>query len=371
MYLSIKTNSLPKKQPDATFRNMRAAHAILLVSGLAMLSMIWISITLFPSPQPMPSNPATQLSVSSSPFDHFALETVAEPTQVVMGVSEGAKSDPRGYGVKGIMKFAKSLFDTGFDGYVVIATDHFSKVAPAVVEMIRSQYDIEKRLILINVDDYRIGFLHDMHPKELRYYLYALWSAKFTGEGTKVLITDVRDVVFQNNPFDRVYWAEAERDKDLFFFYESEAITLGNSDYNSKWIKRCFGQDVLSELYDNYVICSGTTVGTAKSIERYSRRMVLEMASNQWTKCRRDTHDQIFHNYLYAKGEFGPVQVFRQGHGPANSIGKTPKYDFIDPASSTVLNEDGTPSALVHQYDRHVPVRERVRAFIRNKYASY
>jgi hypothetical protein len=294
------------------------------------------------------------------------LPVVHNSVNVVFGVAEGAKRDPRGYGVPGLVKFAKSLFATGFDGIVVIASDALELISRDLQRIFG-----DKRIFVFDIAQYRVGRLKDLHAKELRYHLYREWAMRFTNESTRIMLTDVRDVYFQENPFSDVYFTNVPDDTNLYLFEESEKKTLGTSEHCGKWIDTCFGAQVTERLYDKKIICSGTSMGSPQGIVGYTTVMLNEMASPQsLKKCHSPLHDQAFHNVLYYDGVFEKefenlnIHVFQQGDGPANNIGISPVYkNFIQ--GDTVLNRNGIPSALVHQYDRHPSLIQKARSLMK------
>lgn len=293
-------------------------------------------------------------AVAQQQFDHFHLGLVYEQSQVVMGIAEGAKRDQWGYGAKGVSRFCQSLFDSGFDGFVVIATDASEQQKRQLARKFSGH-----KLILLNLDDTRAGFVKSIHAKELRYYLYYQWARMFLHPQTLFLLTDIRDVYFQENPFGQRFWKDIDTTADLFFFAESDSIVIGNSTFTSSWVRNCFGRSELERLSNRPVLCSGTTFGTTNAIRSYSKLMIDFMASPPRAECRKPIHDQVFHNFLHYNGLFGVrTRVFAQGEGPANNIGQQPTYKFFDEVSKKVLNRDGTASALVHQFDRYEQLRK-------------
>ena len=108
------------------------------------------------------------------------------------------------------------------------------------IKSLRKIYSGKVVLILNNPDnellkklrDFGIDFLNtDIVPTESYQsrYLYYFDYLNKSPDYKKVLLTDSRDVFFQNNPFNFSY------KQDLNFFLEDEYIL--NSSVNVKWIK--------------------------------------------------------------------------------------------------------------------------------------
>lgn len=110
-------------------------------------------------------------------------------------------------------------------------------------------------------------------------------------------------------------------------------------------------------------------MGEQVALETYLRAMVAE-SDDTGTKLMGA--DQGFHNYLYYSNKLAnamaisTLTVFEQGRGSINNMGalRTAPLDTWGNGhilrlensfntSMTVLNWDGTPSPVVHQFDRH------------------
>ena len=108
-------------------------------------------------------------------------------------------------------------------------------------------------------------------------------------------------------------------------------------------------------------------MGEQVAIETYLRAMVSE-SDDTGTKLMGA--DQGFHNYLYYSNKLASastvdsITVFDQGRGTINNLGamRTAPLESwghvveihnAQNTSMTVLNWDGTPSPVVHQFDRH------------------
>mmetsp|Transcript_12911 Transcript_12911/g.27876 ORF Transcript_12911/g.27876 Transcript_12911/m.27876 type:complete len:867 (+) Transcript_12911:75-2675(+) len=209
-----------------------------------------------------------------------------------------------------------------------------------------------------------------------------------------VMLTDVRDVYFQSDPF-----AFVTSPHELMLF---EEIFPGVT--NEHWltdlpVKKCRNVTVGPVP----VLCSGSTMGTREGIINYIQVMVEEF--DYWkarVNCRCDMvgDDQSIHNYLYYTNRFGrdtvtikhrtgPIHVVgkqasgivkrlikrtqEDGHGQSadkaeewiksNMRHKFP-YDMMnerelsewqnltDLKTGHVLNLDGVPSPQIHQTDR-------------------
>jgi len=166
-------------------------------------------------------------------------------------------------------------------------------------------------------------------------------------------IIDVRDVVFQNDPFRHPF------DTDLEVFLEAPHLMIGAEPFNTRWINDLYGPDALRSLESMVISCSGTTMGTRAGIRRYLTQMIGQVMAHDWPL---GSHDQGIDNYLLRQGRLDPVTIYANGAGPVltMSLGTSVSQD----AAGRLLNTDGTAPAAVHQYDRHPELAEKLLALV-------
>lgn len=136
---------------------------------------------------------------------------------------------------------------------------------------------------------------------------------------------------------------------------------------NKKWLSNAYGDTVVKALEDKPTICSGSTIGEQIALETYLRALVSE---SDETGTKLMGADQGFHNYLYYSNKLAnantirSIIVFDQGRGTINNLGALRTKPLaawgngnilqkVNDHNMTVLNWDGTPSPVVHQFDRH------------------
>ena len=195
-----------------------------------------------------------------------------------------------------------------------------------------------------------------------RYELYWAWSLAYHANSWLMLI-DSRDAVFQTDPFKGLPREDDEQAESgqLYFFEENaEATTIGQSQFNSRWLKTAYGVDNVSPFFDKPVVCSGSTMGEQVAIEAYLRAMVVQFDE---THCKVKGCDQGFHNYLhYSHGLEGvkgieTVKLWEQGKGIINNLGllrdkPLRERGLLKEGTNEVLNWDGSISPVAHQFDR-------------------
>lgn len=177
--------------------------------------------------------------------------------------------------------------------------------------------------------------------QSLRYGLYYDFLQRLTPDADTILLSDLRDVIFQADPFSVPV-------AGLELYLEDRSSTLGTDAFNSHWLRNLFGPDQLSLLAQKNTSCSGTTVGDRAAILDYLTRMSQAIL---WRRRPLGSHDQGVHNGLLRMGSLPSARVVPNGHGRVLTMGLLPQVN-ISP-EGVVLNDDGTVPAILHQYDRH------------------
>eukprot|EP01036_Dinobryon_divergens_P030362 gene30362-39595_t len=277
-------------------------------------------------------------------------------------------------------RFVGSLRLAGYEDDIVLAVSPVEKMKPGVL-----QYVKDTKVVAYGFDvdcdgpdncKLKDDFLGYPDPRPLRtfanirYALYEYWLRQYDRR-SYILILDFRDTFFQAKPFLPFGPFESRpTDKfDLQVFAENWSVkTIGICVFNSMWVSKCFGKPALPPLKEKAVVCSGSTLGSYLAIHNYLRTMLQSMDTVKcWLKGIES--DQGYQNYLFYNGHFntelGNATLFHQGNGVVNTIGamngyrvpkekKGPldKFWKIRDADGYILNNDGTRSAVVHQWDR-------------------
>lgn len=336
----------------------------------------------FPSPAKSGTHPIIQPTFGSHRTNVDAIFALAE-----------------GYELKIYLSFIESLKATGFTGDLVLSVSALDQLKPGVEQYLKT-YQAEDGKEGINVVAYTVTWtcfegdgitvatgakegvrrcaLVNMYaidpdgaaikdPREprpvatARFELYWAWSLNYNSHSWLMLI-DSRDAFFQSNPF-----ADVERNTDgsqadglLYLFEENaDASTIGQSSFNSRWLKDAYGEEAVKPFFEKPIICSGSTMGETVAIEAYLRGAVAQFDK---TKCKLKGCDQGFHNYLYYSGKLDNVDgirdvvVFPQGKGIINNLGvlrskPLKEWGLLD-KNMNVLNWDKSISPVAHQFDR-------------------
>jgi hypothetical protein len=161
----------------------------------------------------------------------------------------------------------------------------------------------------------------------------------------RILMTDIRDVVFQEDPFFSIIDDKVQ--------VAIEDVRIGENEYNAFWVKVLMGEEYLEKVKNEWVSCSGTILGNRKVMLNYLT-FITEMISDKGRIL--DTGDNYFiidqgaHNIFCI--EF-PDMI----HKHNNTTGKifTMSYPnrIILSRSGEFINNQGVLYSIVHQYDRY------------------
>ena len=202
-----------------------------------------------------------------------------------------------------------------------------------------------------------------------------LWPERRPPRDAWVTITDVRDVVVQDDPFAR---ARALWPSKVVFGAEDARLTVGTCPFNAAWISYLFGQAGLDRMRDAPVSCSGVTIGAIDPLLKYLAAM-SELAAQVvaqtggYGNVRRGS-DQGIHNCL-VHGHCGtaPPKTFdaetdgafspNSGHRcVVHTMAWVPWSEVRIDAFGRVRTAGGTFPAILHQFDRHIALKNMIDA---------
>jgi hypothetical protein len=251
-----------------------------------------------------------------------------------------------GYGVKELAPFVVSLRQSGYDGDVVLLTHgcDAQTVAFLQVHQVRMVPFTTISMIPMSMNSSRMF-------RYLDWLLEALLNQPKSTFYRQILLCDVRDVIFQGNPFAK------HSGENLSFFLESNQ-TIGSCPVNSDWMRRAYGNDVVQELQDYPVSCAGTLIGSSAAVFQYLLHMVqhiINVAPNN----RFSGVDQAIHNYILAK-RLVPGSVSVKNAGLVMTVPSTNPTGLKLLQNGQIQNPNGSISEIVHQYDRDTVIAHEV-----------
>lgn len=254
-----------------------------------------------------------------------------------------------GYHYGDVRPFIASLKETGFRGTCVLF------VSPTTRDV--------KRIVSHGVDVVsfeRSGDVAHLPYNGLRYLLYEKYLRSASRQYDKVLITDVRDVIFQKDPF-AFPWAEG-----VNVTLEDASMRIGTCPYMTRWTSNHLGHAAWTSIAQERISCSGTTVADYESMLAYLEAMRPLLMSFTPAK-QMAGYDQGVHNHLLYSGAFNSVSI-HDNSGPILTLGYTQgEPECVGNTSGTqtnlpvVLNDAQDPAYIVHQYDRKPELFKSVR----------
>jgi len=249
-----------------------------------------------------------------------------------------------GYDYPFVEPFIRSLQSTGCAADLVIfISDKVSKTTKRVLKKrgailieFTSKYpfipsyraDFENMVSTITINNYRFIF----------YLRYLLEAGK---DYQDVMLTDIRDVIFQRNPFGE------DLKGNICFFLEDPVQTFSYSELNYKWLTDATDAGTASKFINDTVSCAGVTIGGVSRIIDYLKYIKSKLdfrAELPWGL------DQGIHNsYVYNVKPAGMV-VYKSEHPFVYNMGAYQVYKLN--SKNEVVNKEDKPYQIIHQYDR-------------------
>jgi hypothetical protein len=164
------------------------------------------------------------------------------------------------------------------------------------------------------------------------------------GKYANVLLTDVRDVVFQDDPF---------RDplpSDIVAFLETADMRFGVEPVNTNWVRENYGEPMVIKLSGKRTSCCGTVMGTSEGMEAYLAAFTGQMLILPSVAHGADTS---VHNVLVYEVLRERVSVVENLAGAVGTIGADTSNQLSLDTKGLVVNERGVLVPVLHQYDRH------------------
>jgi beta-1,4-mannosyl-glycoprotein beta-1,4-N-acetylglucosaminyltransferase len=185
----------------------------------------------------------------------------------------------------------------------------------------------------------------------LRYFKFYEFLRENEGKYRNVLISDIRDVYFQKDPFESI------GRNSIFFAQEDEGKNIESDDiFNSRWIKQTYGIEIFNKIKDYKITCCGTVLGSYNNCIKYSKFICDEIIrlKNESNPFFSDMLDTAIHTYLYyLKGDLLNNPTMKENGDLFGTVGIT-SIEFtekIDIKNGFIEVNKKVP-AIIHQYDR-------------------
>jgi hypothetical protein len=232
------------------------------------------------------------------------------------------------YGFADIEPFVASLLNHGRNVHLTIFAESMDEAFHLLAERLN-----------IEVIPIEVALLREWHICNLRFHLYDEYLRSTAGKWRNVLISDVRDVVFQADPFEESFPAPV--------VFAAEDGPIGTSGVNHEWLTQRYSPDIAGTLATRPIVCAGTTIGTISGIMAYVEAIWHEIGSDSYD--HRRAFDQGSHNYI--AWHLAPHWAYVD---PEDRIMAT--IGMTKPERITIVNGlimvDGKAPPIVHQWDR-------------------
>jgi hypothetical protein len=176
----------------------------------------------------------------------------------------------------------------------------------------------------------------------------------------QILLTDVRDVIFQKPLFGTPC-------DELEFYLEEASFTIGEDWFTARGIEMACGKQAVRDLSSKTVSCAGAVIGRTIGIFKYLAQKQLfalrlpETARSKWGV------DQGLHNYILHMGLAGTA-ISRPNFARVANLGVTEGSILACDAKGRVINPNGEISEIAHQWDRHRHLTKTICAtYLRNR----
>ena len=183
-----------------------------------------------------------------------------------------------------------------------------------------------------------------LHPMVSR-YIFARNILKENSGISKAMLTDIRDVIFQRDPFEDVHEKLHTGLEDKLMMKEPN---------NLRWIFALTHDfQTLQRLLEKQIICAGVTLGPANVLREYLDEFARQ-AMAAWHRITSvPAYDQGLHNFLLSGGQTTiPVSLEPLGSSLLMTVSNEwEKYWTLDEQMG-VLGQDGRRVAIIHQFDR-------------------
>lgn len=197
--------------------------------------------------------------------------------------------------------------------------------------------------------------LHSLPLSALRIPIYLDILLRNKTKYNNVMLTDTRDVVFQENPF-------SFRHHKICFFFEATNIRIKDEDWNSMWILSAFGTDVLQKMGKRRISCFGTIIGPTTGVIRY---LTVALKLLRCVKLGMLWGiEQGIHNYIIYQRKVTSFKIYNSEDGPIFTFGASRIKEINLNRHGVFVNSRDIPIKVIHQYDRHLFLKE----FFNRKY---
>jgi hypothetical protein len=186
-----------------------------------------------------------------------------------------------------------------------------------------------------------------------RFERFAEIAGEATGRYDQILVSDVRDVLFQKHPFDGV------GAKGCQFYLEGDNRLIAEEPVNIAWMRTFLPPDEVARIGGCRVSCCGVVLGDATAMTDYLRRIARYLHDLPLKLRREGGADTVFHNRMaHLTREVDGVLVENNIHVATMGLEGADAYRIGD--DGLIRTAAGHLPAILHQYDRIPLIRASV-----------
>ena len=163
------------------------------------------------------------------------------------------------------------------------------------------------------------------------------------------------------NIFEKLINLSIKSNCNLYFPEDVNTGKHFNDKSTNKKINEIENDDIILDIGDKTILCSGTVLGSYKKMKEYLNLIKNNIAKFKYKKklkylltLRIDPEgrgcDQGHANYLVHKDLIKNIHCYSNSDGPFATVFYLKKITFDK--NSRLLNNSGNPYLLVHQYDK-------------------
>jgi hypothetical protein len=178
-----------------------------------------------------------------------------------------------------------------------------------------------------------------------RFFWYRDYLQALPEQPHRVLLADIRDVVFQTDPFAFPF------EDGLSVATEKTRRRILHSWCAVKGLYESVGLIETCRHLRRNIICAGTTVADHDTLRIYLERMVSGI-QDRFLFGLLEGIDQGLHTHLVHRRQITPVHCFRNWEGPFLTLDREVILPKHKNSEGYLCNEDGSVIPIVHQYDR-------------------
>jgi hypothetical protein len=221
-----------------------------------------------------------------------------------------------------------------------------TRTAMAAVRLTSRLFDLRGRRRSSDIQRRMIGPI--LPPLHARFFLYYDALEALYPRVKRVLLTDVRDVIFQADPF-------TFADDKLWVFEEDPRMTMQLNEENRTWYLKTFGRRAFQQVMNFPVICAGTVLGGRETTLHYLRTMTTIMATHPPVV----GGDQAIHNHICRRNHVS-AEIIPNEAGVVLTLYNVTDAEMRYDNQGRVVNTAGQPYPILHMYDRLPVLKQRV-----------